>query len=171
MRKVLFTLINILTITFVFAQSATYQYNRGSYLAASGSFAEALPYYNEALKLDTTMEAAWFSRGEAKYRLTDYNGAIDDFNKALSMNPKDENTYFFRAACNAKLMNLSAAIMDYTQAIAINPEFAQAFLNRGNARYKLNDKNGACEDWSKASDLGYPNANNENYCKVYTASK
>ena len=171
MRKVLLTLLNISAATFVFAQTATYQYNRGSYLAASGSFAEAMPYYDEALKMDPKMEAAWFSRGEAKYRLTDYNGAIDDFNKALALNPKDENAYFFRAVGNAKLMDLGASIMDYSQSIIINPGFAQAYLNRGNAKFKLNDKNGACDDWSKASELGYPNANNENYCKVYTASK
>ncbi|MGE0638023.1 MAG: pilus assembly protein PilF, partial [Bacteroidia bacterium] len=86
-------------------------------------------------------------------------------------NPKDENAYFFRAVCNAKLMDLGNSISDYSQAIAINDEFAQAYLNRGNAKFKLNDKQGACEDWSKASELGYPNANNENYCKVYTASR
>jgi len=171
MRKVLLTLLSFSASAIVFAQTATYQYNRGSYLAASGSFAEAIPYYDEAIKLNPGMEEAWFSRGEAKYRLADYRGAIDDFSKALALNPKDRDAFFFRAACNGKLADLSSSIIDYSQAIAISPDFAQAYVNRGNAKFKLNDKEGACQDWEKAVQFGLPNESNISFCKAMMASR
>ncbi len=42
MRKVLLTLLNISIAVFVFAQTAEYQYNRGSYLAANESYDEVI---------------------------------------------------------------------------------------------------------------------------------
>lgn len=77
-------------------------------------------------------------RGNAKFKLGDLEGALNDLNSAVSLKPLDKQ--FF-------------------------PVYAQVFLNRGTVRYFLKDLAGAREDWQRAAELNEPKSSE--YLKLY----
>ena len=100
----------------------------------------------------------YFSRGNSKYKLNDYRGAILDYNKAIELNPTLAEAYINRGNTKNDLNDYRGAILDFNKAIELNPTLAKVFNNRGTAKSFLGDKNGSCLDWSKAGELGYGNA-------------
>lgn len=147
-----------------YSQSASYHYNRGTFLSSNGDYNEAMIQFSKALEFDPVLQEAWFNRGIAKYKLGDIVNAIKDLSKAIQLKPDDAEAHFNRAVCRAKSNDLAGALQDYNRAILLNPMYGQAYMNRGNCRYKLNDKTGACNDWDRASNLGFKDANNAKFC-------
>jgi len=97
-------------------------------------------------------------KGNAKLKLKDYKGAMQDYNKAIDLDPEYKIAYFGRGTAKVKLKDYSGAIKDYNKAIDLDPEFKNAYYGRGIAKYRLKDINGACLDWSKAGELGLEKA-------------
>ena len=100
-----------------------------------------------------TSAEGYFDRGNSKYDLQDYRGAIQDYSKAIELDPSDAEAYYNRGLAKRKLQDYRGAIQDYSKAIELDPSFANAYNNRGNTKYLLNDIDGACLDWSKAGEL------------------
>jgi len=63
----------------------------------------------------------YYSKGNCKKLLNDYNGAISDFTKAIQYNPN------FAVLLNDN----EGALSDYDKAIELNPELAKTLNNRG----------------------------------------
>lgn len=68
---------------------------------------------------------ACFKRGNAKYKLQDYNGALDDYNAAIKLDPNYANAYYTRGFAKKWLKDFKGAIEDYNKAIKFNPNFAK----------------------------------------------
>jgi len=96
----------------------------------------------------------FFNRGNAKYRLRDYQGAIADYTKAIQIDPQDAFSYVNRGNAKKGLGDHQGAIADYSKAIEINPQYANAYKNRGIAKELVRDLKGACADWKEASSIG-----------------
>ncbi len=100
----------------------------------------------------------YYNRGNAKYDLQDYDGAILDYNKSIELNPND--AYFYNNRGNAKnnLKDYYGAILDFNKAIELNPNYEYAYYNRGNAKNKLQDYAGAIADFNKLIELNHNDA-------------
>ena len=96
----------------------------------------------------------YLNRGNTKYHLRDYQGAIADYSKAIEINPQYAYAYINRGNAKSDLGSYQGAIADYNKAIEIDPQDADAYYNRGNAKELVRDLKGACADWRKASSLG-----------------
>ncbi|MDR2592497.1 MAG: tetratricopeptide repeat protein [Chitinispirillales bacterium] len=105
--------------------------------------------------------ASYFTSGNAKFTLSDYQGAIDDYSKAIEIDPQDAGVYFNRGIAKSELSDYKGAIEDYSKAIEIDPQDAEAYVNRGAAKSDLSDYKGAIEDYSKAIEI------NPQYAKAY----
>ena len=93
--------------------------------------------------------------GKAKFRNSDYYGAIYSLNKALEIDSNEKESYFWRAACHSKLKKYQDAIDDYTNSINKDEEHkSQAFQNRGISYGNLGFNLKAYEDLKKACNLG-----------------
>ena len=71
-----------------------------------------------ALKLNPTHPLGRFYRGLARYRLTQYEGAIADFTRHLQQQPQDARTYYNRGLAFFAQGATEQAITDYQQALA-----------------------------------------------------
>jgi tetratricopeptide (TPR) repeat protein len=108
----------------------------------------------------------YYRKGNARYDLGDYQGAIDDYNQALKLDPNNAKAYYNRGIARSDLGDNQGAIDDYTQAIKLDPNNAYAYNtnnayaynNRGFARYNLGDKQGAIDDYTQAIKLDPNNA-------------
>jgi tetratricopeptide (TPR) repeat protein len=136
----------------------------------SRNYEEAKEYFSKAIELDSTNAIVYYNRGNAKYELSDYNGAITDYSKAIEINPNYAEAYRIRGIAKEfpEVDDWNEAIADFNKAIEINPNYAEAYLNRGTAKMfgffpEVGDFNGAIEDYSKAIEI------NSNYADAYCA--
>jgi tetratricopeptide (TPR) repeat protein len=73
----------------------------------------------------------YYSKGNCKKLLNDYNGAISDFTKAIQYNPNFAEAYYRRGNTRVLLNDNEGALSDYDKAIELNPELAKTLNNRG----------------------------------------
>jgi len=103
-------------------------------------------------------EFGWLARGNSKYILCDFYGALADFNIAIKLKPDYPEAYSNRGIAYVKIGKFDSAIDDYNKAIELNPHCAKVYFNRGIAKFYMNDKMGACDDWLLAQQNGYERA-------------
>jgi tetratricopeptide (TPR) repeat protein len=94
-------------------------------------------------------------RGNAKFKLKDYKGAIIDFNKSIALNSNNVDAYYSRGTAKFQLRDFNGAISDYTKAIAITPKKGNIYFVRGLAKIELNQNAAGCKDVEIACSLGY----------------
>ena len=91
-------------------------------------------------------------RGYAKYRLDQYQAAINDYDAAISLKPDFVSAYYFRGTAKRLLGDYKAAIEDYSTAIDLKDDFALAYYFRGTIRSDLGEHFIAIQDYNKAID-------------------
>ncbi|MBV5343500.1 tetratricopeptide repeat protein [bacterium] len=105
----------------------------------------------------------YFDRGNEKYRIKDFLGAIDDFSKAIELNSSisprtitengpdnstiytnvfdicegDVNSYYNRACAYYDSGQFAEALHDYTKVLEYTPDDAEAHFKRGVTNYCL----------------------------------
>jgi tetratricopeptide (TPR) repeat protein len=116
-------------------------------LAASraGSFAVALPLWDQVLELRPQDAAAWSNRGNVRLALGDAEGAIDDQGRAMSLDPDQPDPHLNRGTAEEALGRWQAAAADYQWILERDPRDASALYNLGNV-------NGTLGDWQAARD-------------------
>ncbi len=111
---------------------------------------------NEQIKL------LWiFFRGEEKYKLGDYKGAIVDYTKALSLKMKEFHVLTNIGMAKHKLGDNLGALVDFNKAIELNPKYIFAYYHRGIVKGVLGDFDGSI------SDLNIFILNNQTVAKAY----
>ena len=101
---------------------------------------------------DRKVPALLNARGIAKFRLGDYEGALDDFNKALDRDPQDAAAYKNRGLTRQQLGDLDGAVASFNQALKLkrSPDFLNA---RGAALFGKGEYASAAADFTAAVGL------------------
>ena len=128
--------------------------NLGLTLFIEGKTEEAIYHYNEAIRIKTNYDDAYFNRGIANFKLRQYQLAIEDYNHAIRLQPNFDNAYNNRGAAYGMLGQNSRAIEDFNKAIKLNQDFADAYRNRGITYFNQDNKELGCRDAQKACALG-----------------
>lgn len=112
-----------------------------------GNFEDAADLFTKEIEVNPINEDAYYERGNSKYALLDYYGALQDLDKAIELKP---HPAFFcsRSATNSRLGNYQGAIEDASKAIESKENYADAFINRATAYSMLNQNNKAVDDYS-----------------------
>ena len=111
----------------------------------------------------TKTASDYFDRGNVKYYLEDYQGAIEDYTQAIRLKPDLAEAYYNRGLAKSDLGDKQGAIADFNEAIRLKPDYANAYNNRGLAKSDLGDKQGAIEDYREAAWLYYQQGRTANY--------
>jgi len=77
---------------------------------------EALKDFDKAIELDPLFDQPYFYRGNIKYGLGDYNGALFDYNKAIELNPGFADAYFNRGNVYESINQRDKACADWIKA-------------------------------------------------------
>ena len=118
--------------------------------------------YDQAIRLNPNLVAAYTNRGVAKHKLGRHEAALADHDEAIRLNPDYAAAYFNRGVAKHKLGRHEAALADHDEAIRLNPDYAAAYFNRGIAKHKLGRHEAALADHDEAIRL------NPDYAAAYT---
>jgi tetratricopeptide (TPR) repeat protein len=105
--------------------------NKGAALSNLGRAKEALGYFDEALKILPTSDAALLNKGVVLSKLGRDEEALVCFLKSLEVNPNSPDAWY---NCGLAYQNRSAledALKAYNRALTLNPIFEAAWLNKG----------------------------------------
>ena len=98
---------------------------------------------------------AYWARGNIKYDLKNYEGAIMDFDSAIKNNYRYPSVYNNKGNCYNSLDSMKQAIACYSEGVTADPKYPLSFYNRGNAKRKIKDYEGSVEDYKKAIEYNY----------------
>ena len=71
---------------------------------------------------------AYFNRGQAKFSLNNYSGAIADQTKAVEMNPKYSNAYYFRGLIKGMVKDDDGSCSDLRTASRLGFQVEKKFV-------------------------------------------
>jgi tetratricopeptide (TPR) repeat protein len=125
---------------------------KASILNMQKKYAAAITIYDKII-IKNKDSFTYHDRGNAKFSLGDYQGAIIDFSKAIKLNPNHVKAYNDRG--NAKFLTArnQEAIIDFNEAIKLNPNYIRSYNNRGIAKSSLGNQRDAIIDFNKAIKL------------------
>ena len=98
--------------------------------------------------------AGYFRRGNAYFKLQNYERSIHDYSRAVEVFPEYIEAYYNRAIAYKLIDNYLKAVEDYSQIIEIAPNFVAAYAGRATLYTALNDHLSALEDMKMAARLG-----------------
>jgi len=153
--------------------------DRGIMFASRGDYESAIADFNEAIRLDPNMSAAYMLRGRAlqasvsqvvgvgenfssvsisvsfSKEITEaqrrvLNLAVADFTQAIRLDPNSDRAYHGRATAYWSMNDNERAVADYTQSIRLNPANASDYSNRGLAYQDMGDFGRAIADFTQA---------------------
>ena len=123
----------------VWAESATFYYNRGVEELEKGQYDRAIADYNKALKLNPKSYKAYLGKGVVYSSKGQYDRAIADFNKAIKLNPRYGEAYNNRAVAYYAKKEYDKAWEDVRKAQSlgckVHPKFLE-MLRKASGREK-----------------------------------
>jgi tetratricopeptide (TPR) repeat protein len=133
--------------------SANRYKEHGSTLFYRNETEKSLGLLNKALQFNPDLTEAYNIRGRARYRLGDYQGAIDDYSIVLRSEKHSAEIYLNRALAHYANGALDDALGDLNMAIFLNARLAYAFNLRGMVDELQGNLNGAIADYTQAIRL------------------
>ena len=128
-------------------------YNRGTNLLNSGRYREAIPYFDEAIRLNPRMRLPTTTGVLPMRILVNTSVRFRTMTRRIRLNPRYADAYYNRGIAYEKLGQYQRAIQDYDEAIRPNPRYADAYNNRGIAYDSLGQYQRAIQDYDEAIRL------------------
>jgi serine/threonine protein kinase len=131
---------------------ATDPYAQAESLLKSGAYADAVPYFSQAIAASPDYRS-YFGRAGAYQHLEKLDQAIDDYTQAIRLNPGGAMAYHERAVCLARMNQDDRALPDYNRAIELSPGYALSWNGRGVIYLHIKNYEQAKADFSQAIQL------------------
>jgi tetratricopeptide (TPR) repeat protein len=103
-------------------------------------------------KKGNPLPTVYYNRGEAYYRLENFDSAYQDFTTAISLDTTFADAYYARGNVWYNTGGLDSARSDYEKSILLNPQLAAGYFGLGNV-YSDNNHDLAIELYSQAINL------------------
>ena len=116
----------------------------------------ALEAYSEEIGINPQSAHAYAGRGEAKFLLGDYRGAILDCRKSTELNPSAAEAYSILGRAEQAVGDFRSAIRDYGKAIDMNPHHPgvnMTYYYRGFAKSESGNDAAAVLDYNKSLEI------------------
>lgn len=123
----------------------------GQLMLYQEDYVAALGFFNKALETDADILIYGF-RGQAKFGMEDYEGAVADFTLAIDFEPDEPFYYQQRGECLFFLGRAEEALTDFKTAQELDPEW-DGFELRGLAHSELMNFEEAVRDLTRAIEM------------------
>ncbi|UCG33863.1 MAG: tetratricopeptide repeat protein, partial [Phycisphaerales bacterium] len=127
------------------------EFEVGTRLADEGEWEEAIPHFEEAMRLHPELaDEAHFRLGAIKWLQGEADAAIEHYRLALESQPDDHRTLNNLGVALLRQERLDEAMECFRRAVACNPSDAMARANLGEAFERLGRHDAAIEQYSLA---------------------
>jgi tetratricopeptide (TPR) repeat protein len=120
---------------------------------AEGYDANALPVFDEMIRLDPRLAWVWFEKAETLGLLDRTDEAIQCYDRALEINPRHTAACNEKAAMLDKLGRTEEAIQCYDRALQTNPYNGDVWSNKGNVIANLGHTEEAIQCYDRAIEI------------------
>jgi len=120
----------------------------------------AILNFSKEIELNPGSARAYTGRGEAKFLLGDYRGAVTDCRDAAELEPQDVKTYIIMGRAEAALGDFRLALREFDKAIDLNPHHTDIYLTyyyRANVKSDSGNDAAAIIDYNKSIEV-FPSA-------------
>ncbi len=124
-------------------QTSQALFDKALVLSRDGDLIEALDTWNQFLEVFPEDPLAFSNRGNVKFALGDFEGAIIDQSESIDLFPSAIDSHLNRGIAEEALQLWNEAAMDYSWVIERAPDNSQALYNLGNVMVSQ-------ENWSDA---------------------
>lgn len=116
---------------------------------------EALPYFNNAIKIDPNYALAYKERGNCYYKKADYEKALSDFDKyeSLASDIDDAVFYYKKGWCENEFAKYNDAVTTLKKSIELDNKYSDAYSELGYAYYELNLNDDAIANYRISMNL------------------
>ncbi|MEK9149009.1 MAG: tetratricopeptide repeat protein [Candidatus Desantisbacteria bacterium] len=90
------------------------------------------------MNLNPNDAPAYNNRGNAKFYLKDYRGALADYDQAIKLNPNDAQAYCGRGLARSMLGQKTEALADFQKAVELDPALLEYVPEEYKKRIKPN---------------------------------
>ena len=90
--------------------------------------------------------------GNAKFKESDWPGAVEAYSEMIKRAPEDPRGYSNRAAAFMKLLEFPSAVEDCDKAIKTDPKFIRAYIKKAQAYHGMRDYSKALDTLTEASE-------------------
>ncbi|MCR4663725.1 MAG: tetratricopeptide repeat protein [Endomicrobiaceae bacterium] len=148
-KKIILMFSLLLLLTNLFAEEAVISQARQ--LAENGDYYKSLMEYTKILKTEKEDSSLFFERGNVKYELNNYNGAIGDYTDSLALEVSSQ-TYISRGKAELLTEQYGKALEDFNEALKME-ESAEIYALMSDANFKKGNYAEAIENYTKAIKL------------------
>ena len=129
-------------------------YKEGLEIFKTGEYANAIPYFTQALEADPDHYDALYYRSIAYGAISESQKALNDIQTLLDKNNDYEGALLARGVFYIDLDRFAEAYADFNKIIDTNPNGrADAYYYRGFAKVKEGKTTSACKDLRRAKEL------------------
>ena len=116
-------------------------------------FREAERIYNKLMALDDTNTSVLHFAGITKYKLGEYDDALNLLNKSITISPDYAEAHNSKGIILFQQRKYDESLKCFNEAVLLKPNYANAYLNLGNAYYELKDLDQAIKSYETSFTL------------------
>lgn len=105
-------------------------YDRGTVLANSGNYGEALVNLDKAVEIENREPACWVLRAVVLIHLQRYTEALSSCEKAVALDPKHQEAWLIRGAALNHLGQFKQSYSSYDKALSVERQSIWQKLNK-----------------------------------------
>jgi len=109
-------------------------------------YSQAIPFFTEAIALDSTQSSYFAARGISWFNLEQYGKADTDLQRAVDMNFVSADIYSRLGYAMLRTDDNKGAVFYFSKAIEMNPNNYEDYANRGDALVALHQLDAAKSD-------------------------
>ena len=134
--------------------AAITEYNKGNNFLRENNYAEALPFYEKAVKIDPEFVFAWDNIGVCNRNLGNYDAAIKAYKKSIKLDPKAPTAYQNIGLAYAGKKDYKKAIESYKNLARLDDKNPEVYYGMALIYYfNLSEHEMALNNMCKAYNL------------------
>lgn len=125
--------------------------NMGASLISAGRYADAVPYFDRAIRLYPVFSSAYHNRGSSRYAMGRLEAARDDLTEAIRLDPGRASTRNTLGDVYFDRREYERAVEEYLESIRLDPCFYVPYVSIGLIMRARGDEAAALE-WLKKAE-------------------
>jgi len=135
------------------SQQAAIMYNRGTVLARTGQYEEALNYLEQAVSMDPSLVDAWYNLALVYHHLERPEKALPILRKLCENYPGEKTFHYSLGATWRQMGQDREALEEFKLALKIDPEYKEAQYALALTLEKLSKRKKAIQAWERYLEL------------------